>query len=137
MHVTPPSVCLKKMTNTFEEPCNISQTPKPKASSRKKSEVSTDTSETGTQKKRAAKPKPVVVEWLDAYQVGYWQDGNENLECEPTLVCTLGWLMKKSKTAIYLAQSLAEDNHGNVIVIPNNMIKRITAIQVMPDNGNK
>jgi hypothetical protein len=36
--------------------------------------------------------------------------------------------MKKSKAAIYLAQSLAEDNHGNVIVIPTNMIKRITNV---------
>jgi hypothetical protein len=44
--------------------------------------------------------------------------------------------MKKSKTAIYLAQSLAEDNHGNVIVIPTNMIKRITSI-VLPERLRK
>jgi hypothetical protein len=126
------------MTDTFEEQCNTSQTPKQKVSSRKKSEVSTDISEIGTRKRRPpkTKPKPVVVEWLDAYQVGYWQDGNDNLECEPTLVYTLGWVMMKSKTAIYLAQSLADDNHGNAIVIPINMIKRITNI-TLPETLSK
>lgn len=134
VHVTQPLLCSKKATETLNAPPDTSQTPAPKESSRKKSVPSTDIFANGAPKK--FKPKPVLVEWLDAYQVGYWQDGNDNLECEPTLVCTLGWLMKKSKTAIYLAQSLAEDNHGNVIVIPTNMIKRITNI-ALPERLSK
>ena len=126
VHVTQPLLCSKKATETLNVPPNTLQTLAPKESSRKKSVPFTDTFANGTPKK--FKPRPVLVEWLDAYQVGYWQDGNDDLECEPTLVYTLGWLMKKSKAAIYLAQSLAEDNHGNVIVIPTNMIKRITNV---------
>jgi hypothetical protein len=126
VHVTQPLLCSKKATETLNAPPNTLQTLAPKESSRKKSVPFTDTFANGTPKK--FKPRPVLVEWLDAYQVGYWQDGNDDLECEPTLVYTLGWLMKKSKAAIYLAQSLAEDNHGNVIVIPTNMIKRITNV---------
>lgn len=76
-------------------------------------------------------PKPVLVIWLDAHQVGYWQDGNENLNADPTEVKTLGWLLKKSAKGIYLAQSVADDNHANAIVIPKNMIKKIIPIEIV------
>ncbi len=76
-------------------------------------------------------PQPVLVIWLDAHQVGYWQDGNEDLNADPTEVKTLGWLLKKSAKGIYLAQSVADDNHANAIVIPKNMIKKIIPIEIV------
>ena len=70
-------------------------------------------------------PKPVLVIWLDAHQVGYWQDGNENLNADPTEVATLGWLLKTGTKGFYVAQSIAHDNHANAIVIPKNMVVEI------------
>jgi len=93
---------------------------KPLSKQRKRSGSTTDKS-----------PQPVLVIWLDAHQVGYWQDGNENLSADPSEVKTLGWLLKKSAKGIYLAQSVAEDNHANAIVIPKSMIKQIIPIQLV------
>jgi hypothetical protein len=75
------------------------------------------------------KRKPVLVRWLDAHQVGYWQEGNEELEAEPTEVHTLGWLLKTGQKAIYVAQSIAHDNHANAIVIPKNMVVEIVHLK--------
>ena len=83
-------------------------------------------SETTTSKK----PKPVLVIWFDAHQIGYWQEGNDDLVAEPVEVFTLGWLLKRSPKGIYLAQSVAEDNHANAIIIPKSMIKKIIPLDV-------
>jgi len=93
----------------------------PETSSKSLLPKSSKQSETTTSKK----PKPVLVIWLDAHQIGYWQEGNEDIEAEPVEVKTLGWLLKRSPKAIYVAQSVADDNHANAIVIPKNMVKQI------------
>jgi hypothetical protein len=108
---------------------------KPRATSAKKVASHANPSKTAGREpdagiKRSLKKKSMVlIEWLDAYQVGFWQDGNEDLEAEPTLVKTLGWVLKEGRSAIYLAQSLADDNHGNAIVIPHQMIKRTVVLK--------
>lgn len=87
---------------------------KPLSKQRKRSGSTTDKS-----------PQPVLVIWLDAHQVGYWQDGNENLNADPVEVVTLGWLLKTGTKGFYVAQSIAHDNHANAIVIPKNMVIEI------------
>jgi hypothetical protein len=76
------------------------------------------------------KPKPVLIKWLDAHQVGYWQEGNEDIDADPVEVLTLGWVLKSTAKGFYVAQSMTEDNHANAIVIPKNMVVSVTTLDI-------
>lgn len=74
-------------------------------------------------------PYPIVaVIWDDATALDGWTDGNDELR--PCLVLSVGFLVKKTKHHIVLAQDLAPDGQqcgrGQ---IPLGMVKRIKVLK--------
>jgi hypothetical protein len=70
----------------------------------------------------------VEVTWDDATALDGWSSGEE--EIKPCLVLSVGFLVKKTKTHIVLAQDIAPDGHrcgrGQ---IPRGMVKRIKVLK--------
>jgi hypothetical protein len=73
-------------------------------------------------------PKMVHVKWYDAMSIPrQWIDRAE-LELtthEEMLVDSVGYLVKETKDYTMIAMSLGGEQYGNVLTIPNGMIKEV------------
>jgi len=69
-----------------------------------------------------------MVVWLDAHHEFGWQDGFTDEFEGPGLVYSLGWVVNQSDDAIRLAQSVADDNFAQTLVIPAQMVKAIIPV---------
>jgi len=78
------------------------------------------------------KYKPVYVEWDDSHVTSSWQNSEER-DYPLCPIETLGWLIKKDRRSISVAQSWDTDNHGytcDVITIPRGCIRKIQEINI-------
>jgi hypothetical protein len=70
----------------------------------------------------------VMVVWDDATELDGWTDGDE--EIKPCLVYSVGYLVRKTKDHIVLAQDIAADGmqcgRGQ---IPRGMVRKITTLR--------
>lgn len=76
------------------------------------------------------KPRLAIVTWVDsATRRPPWSSDDEALSLRPTDVITVGWLMKRGRRRIVLAQSLSSSTQiGNVFTIPRGCVKSIQVI---------
>lgn len=74
-------------------------------------------------------PELVVVTWIDASHEFGWMDGNDDVDADPPVCLSTGWLLKQTKTAVKLCQTIAADNHAQTLTIPKGMIKGIQSLR--------
>jgi hypothetical protein len=72
-------------------------------------------------------PKLVLIKWVDAYHLDGWLFG-ENVEIEANPCWTVGFVAKKNKKGIMVAQTWFPEDMANLIFIPHGMIQKITEI---------
>lgn len=75
----------------------------------------------------------VQLEWVDTAYLHeqYWQErGDTPLEtlAEPTRITSVGFFVGKTGDGIVLAQSVHDEEHGGLIVIPPQVITEIVEI---------
>lgn len=69
-----------------------------------------------------------VVEWEDAAHEFGWQEGVIP-EPKTVIVRSVGYVIKRTKKHILLAQSIAEDNHAQTLQIPKGMVIKVKNIK--------
>ena len=72
----------------------------------------------------------VHIRWLDAHSVGAgWQSVDE-IDDEPCVVCSVGFLITGAKTGhVVIAQSVTEDGAiDHILAIPVAMISKVTVL---------
>ena len=74
---------------------------------------------------------PIVeVIWDDATEIKGWREEHEDEELKPCLILSVGFLVKKTKTHIVLAQDLSHDRMRNGrSQIPMGMVKQIKTLR--------
>lgn len=70
----------------------------------------------------------VEVEWVDAACVGGWDTLDSARERDLETVTSIGYLVKKDKRRVVVAQGVSGDSVLNYTVIPTSWIKRITDV---------
>ncbi len=79
------------------------------------------------------KPYPVLVEWCDACSIGDgWLDPDDfgDDDVAPCGVVTVGWCLSKSKSAVLLALSIAENGLAReTFIVPRSGIKSLTRLK--------
>jgi hypothetical protein len=65
------------------------------------------------------KPRPVRVVWLDHFysSAGEWVDLDSFPAQKPCVVVSYGFLIRKTKTTLLVAQTLAGGNQGNGLLV--------------------
>lgn len=76
------------------------------------------------------KRKLVLVEWSDAWSSNRWVDAGSD-KCEPSVIKSIGFLLKRNTHGVLLAASLDETfgNEGSRQFIPNGCITKIKVIR--------
>ena len=72
-------------------------------------------------------PELVIVEWIDAYHLDGLMFG-ANPDPDPSPCWTVGFLMKKTKDGLMVAQTWYDGDTANLIFIPKGMIKKMTVL---------
>lgn len=65
-----------------------------------------------------------AVTWVDASMGGGWHTYDE-IDSEPALTITVGWLVKEDENTLVLASSWGYGQLGNLTYIPRGMIKKV------------
>lgn len=85
--------------------------------------------------KRIPKKQRVEVDWLDACSDSRWAPV-DGLDDETTCNRTLGYCLKRTRTAITVGASLSDLRHcGDRITIPRSCVKAIRKVSVEQDSG--
>jgi hypothetical protein len=80
----------------------------------------------------------VEVLWDDATELKGWKEEHEEEELKPSLILSVGFLVKKTKTHIVIAQDLSEDRMRNGrSQIPMGMVKRIKVLKKKDADSNR
>lgn len=81
-------------------------------------------------KKGKKQYKMVVVTWRDAVHSFGWQD-NEEPEFDEDTCKSVGWLLKRDKKFVTLAQTVGMDNaNAQLIQIPSGMIEKVEELDL-------
>ena len=82
-------------------------------------------------------PELVIVQWVDAYHLDGWMFGSDP-EIDPSPCWTVGFLSKKNRAGVLIAQTWYAGDTANMIYIPRGMIKKMTVLgdlKVDDDDG--
>ena len=82
-------------------------------------------------------PELVIVQWVDAYHLDGWMFGSDP-EIDPSPCWTVGFLSKKNRAGVLIAQTWYAGDTANMIFIPRGMIKKMTVLgdlKVDDDDG--
>lgn len=71
-------------------------------------------------------PKLVLVRWIDAYHLDGWMFGDVEITADPCW--TTGFLVKKNKKGVLIAQTWFPGDMANLIFIPHGMIQEMTPL---------
>ena len=72
----------------------------------------------------------VLVIWDDATELKDWKEEHEEEETKPCLIRSVGYLVKKTRKHIVIAQDLSYDRMRNGrSQIPRGMVKQITVLK--------
>ena len=72
-------------------------------------------------------PELVIVQWVDAYHLDGWMFGSDP-EIDPSPCWTVGFLSKKNRAGVLIAQTWYAGDTANMIFIPRGMIKKMTVL---------
>ena len=76
--------------------------------------------------------KRVEVEWVDSVNAGGWHVPHETLafsEDPGPIVSTLGYVEKRTKKYLILAQSVHGTNRANLVAIPHSAVQRVRTLK--------
>ena len=71
----------------------------------------------------------VHVEWHDAHAFAETWTTTDQIDQEPCVVRSVGWILHKAKTGhLSIAQSLESDYRDSILFIPLGMVKRVSRL---------
>ena len=82
--------------------------------------------------------KAVRVEWIDSHHIEGWTEVDKLAEIEKKIIITIGWLVRKDKEGIVIANSLGQNPEQvcGIMCIPTTAIVNIKTIKgVLCANG--
>lgn len=72
--------------------------------------------------------QPVKIEWVDSCYTGGWHAA-EDYNNEPSPCVSYGVIVKRSRQAITVVQSVGKKHYSEAMTIPRSVIRKITPLK--------
>lgn len=76
--------------------------------------------------------KPVLIVWRDSFSIFGWNakgDSEEFLNSDPPLMESVGFLIQENKVSVVIAESVNENQYGNLLKIPAENIVEVIKLR--------